>query len=239
MITMRTPLVHFLSILCLATLSILCLATLVSCDNGVLNFPQPAPAAVRVVNVTQDVATLGVVIEGSTNMLVNRGDASSFESVTAGRPVSFVFKDGDIVLRRDTLFYTLGGNARVILFAKGTKTNLVEFRQAIQDTNVSGSPMAFVRFTHMAEFVNRAEFVELWTDAGQKVFTDLFLPGISSPTYAQLTPGTHSFVLREEGTGAELARLSNVSLSAGISYMLYTFDAAPTAIDSIAMNIVY
>lgn len=212
-------------------------AIIVGCNDGVLNFPQPAPASVRVVNVTQDVAELGVVVEGTSNIRVSRGTASTEFDVTAGRPISFVFKEGDSVLRRDTLFYTLGGDARVILFAKGTKTNLVEFRKAIQDTTLSGTAMAFLRFTHMAEFVNRAEFVELWIEGGQKVFDDLFLPGISSTTYAQLAPGTYSFVLREEGSGVELGRLANVSLSASMSYMLYSYDAAPPAIDSIAMNI--
>lgn len=212
-------------------------AFVIGCDDGVLNFPQPAPASLRVVNVTQDVATLGVVLEGASTLLIDRGAASSEIDVTAGRPVSFVFKEGDSVLRRDTLFYTLGGDAHVILFAKGTKTNLVEFRQAIQDTSVSGNTMAFVRFTHMAENVNRAEFVELWTDGGQKVFDNLFLPGISSSNYAQLTPGAYTFVLREEGTGEVLGCLANVSLLAGSSYMLYSYDAAPPAVDSIAMDI--
>lgn len=227
--TMRTYLV--------APIILLCVAALLGCNDGVLNFPQPAPATVRVVNVTQDVGTLGVVIEGTSTLLIERGKASSATAVTSGRPVSFVFKEGDSVLRRDTLLYTLGGSARVILFAKGTKTNLVEFRQAIQDTLVSGAPMAFIRYTHMCDAVDKAGFVQVHLDNGEKLFDDIFQPGFSSRTYAQLAPGTYTFVLREDLTGVELGRLANVSLAAGASYMLYSYDAAPPAVDSIAMDI--
>ncbi|MDZ4746306.1 MAG: hypothetical protein SGJ05_09935 [bacterium] len=210
---------------------------IIACDDGVLNFPQPAPASVRVVNVTQDVTLLGVGIEGETKLLIARGSVSSVIEVPAGRQVSFVFLDSNKMIGRDTLRYTFGGDARVILFAKGTKTNLVEIRQAIQDTIVTSSSMAFVRFTHMVENFDKAGFVELWHESGSLVFDDLFQPGFSSRGYTQLAPGTYSFVLREEGTSLVLGRLTNVSLAAGMSYMIYSYDAAPPAVDSIAMGI--
>lgn len=237
MITMRTMLLT-ITMRTISISAITFFATLIlGCDDGVLNFPQPAPANVRVVNVTQDVATLGVEIDGDGTLLSARGGASQPLAVPAGRRISLVFKNGDSVLGRDTLRLTFGGGANVILFAKGTKANLIDFRQPIQDTNVTGSLMAFVRFTHMSDFFDKAGFVELWLDNGQKVFDNIFEPGITARDYAQLSPGTYSFVLREEGTGTELARLNNVQLSAGTSYMLFSYDAAPPIVDSIALNV--
>lgn len=236
MITMRTILMITLRTILISAITLIATG-LVGCEDGVLNFPQPAPANVRIVNVTQDVATLGVVIDGTATLLSTRGAASERLDVPAGRRISLVFKDGDSVFGRDTLRKTFGGGAQVILFARGTKANVVDFLPAIQDTSVTGSAMAFVRFTHMSDFFDKAGFVELWLDNGQRVFSNIFEPGITARDYAQLSPGTYSFVLREEGTGTELSRLNNVQLSAGTSYMLFSYDAAPPIVDSIALNI--
>ena len=228
MITMR---VLFLFVITTMT------TVVIGCEDGVLNFPQPAPASIRIVNVTQDVASLSVVIDGNITLLSKRGQVSADMGVPAGRRISLVFRDGDNVIGRDTLRQTFGGGAQLILFAKGTKTNIVDFRQAIQDTTVTGSPMAFVRFTHMSDYFDKAGFAELWFEGGQKVFDNIFEPGISSRDYTQLVPGIYSFVLREEGTGVELSRLNNVNLSAGASYMIFSYDAAPPIVDSIALDI--
>lgn len=210
-----------------------------SCDEDVLTFPEPSPASVRVVNVTRDVVSLGVLVDGTTSFDVARGEASGYVPSPAGRAVSFVLLDSGRSLRRDTLFYTLGGSARVILFAKGTKTNLVEFRSAVQDTVLPTSETrGFVKFVHMAEYeLTDGEFVEVVTPDGTNVFPEVFLPGIASPSWVALEPGTYTFQIRAYGTTDILTTLSNVSISAGSTRILYTFDAAPPVPDSLALSI--
>lgn len=221
-------------------IKLLLITTILSaCDEDVLTFPEPSPASVRVVNVTRDVVTLGVLVDGTTKFDVPRGAASGYVPSPAGRAVSFVLLDEGRSLRRDTLFYTLGGNARVILFAKGTKTNLVEFRSAIQDTALPPSETrGFVKFVHMAEYeLADGEFVEVVTPEGTKIFPEIFLPGIASPSWVALEPGTYTFQIRAYGTTDILATLSNVTISAGSTRILYTFDAAPPVPDSLALSI--
>jgi hypothetical protein len=88
----------------------------------------------------------------------------------------------------------------------------------------------------MAENVDSGYFLELWITGGPRVFTDEFEPGISSRSYFPLTSGTYSFEVREAGTTNVLARLSNVVIDSGRSYMLYTYDASDS-IDDMSLAI--
>jgi hypothetical protein len=213
----------------------LCLL-LAGCDDGVLTFPEPAPANVRVVNTTQDVADLTVVVDAAQTVHAVRGAASTFAQSPAGRPVGFLLKDGNTELR-DTLYYTLGGNAKVILFTYGAKTGVVEFRDAIQDTTLSSDANPVIRFTHMATNVNQFSTLEVWLKGGSRLMQEDFDPGLTSSGYTSLAPGTYSFEVREYKTTNVAATLENVVLERGKSYMLYTWDAEPPTEDKVALSI--
>jgi len=209
---------------------------LASCGDGVLTFPVPDPALVRIVNVTQNVPVARVVFDSTIIADAARGKASAFVQIAAGRPVTFSLGTPTKTFRSN-LRYTLGGNARVILFARGDTNGLVEFRREIQDTILPGtSQQAVVRFTHMAENVDKAYFVEVWAN-GQRLMSQDFEPGICSPSYTALSPGAYTFEIREAGTTNVLATLTNAQLSAGISYMLYSYDGNPSATDNITLDI--
>lgn len=211
-------------------------ALMSSCSDGVITFPTPDPARVRIVNVTQNVSVARVVFDSTIVVDAPRGQASAFTEVPAGRPVVMTLGTPTKVFR-SSLKYTLGGNARVILFAKGDSNGLVEFRREIQDTILpTVSTKAVVRFTHMAENVDKAYFVELWCN-GKQLMPQEFEPGISSPTYTTLEPGTYSFEIREAGTTNVLATRPNVQISAGVSYMLFTFDTTPGLTDQLTLSI--
>lgn len=206
-----------------------------ACDDGVLTFPQPTPATVRFVHVIRDVDSLSCVVAASDSVTISRGKASSLIRCDAGRPVGFVLKNGSTLLR-DTLYYTLDGSANVILFARGSASQVVEFRRAIQDTTLPATASPVLRFTHMAEAVNKFFTVEVWVRGGDKLFSEEFDPGFSS-SYATLPPGTYSFELREAGTTNVAAVIENVTISAGTSYMLYSWDASSNAEDSVNLSI--
>lgn len=208
---------------------------LTSCTDDVLVFPTPDPANVRIVNTTQDVAVLETVIDGTTSVVAERGLPSSFTGVPAGRPIGFVFKSNGADLRRDTLFYTLGGGANVILFARGSQSRLIEFRRALQDTIIGATSNPVVRFVHMAENTDQFVTMEVFFQNGQRAFEEVFDPGIAS-SYVSFDPGTYTFELREWETTNVAARLT-VSLEAGTSYTMYAYDAAPPLRDSIALQI--
>jgi hypothetical protein len=212
--------------------------TTIACSEDVLVFPTPPPAQVRIVNTTQDVDPLTVMVDNSTQATAIRGEYSVLVTAPAGRPISFVLMERDSMLRRDTLYYTLGGSGKIILFTRGSKSNLVEFRRVIQDTQLpAGSANSVIRFTHMAENVDKAVTLEIWVKGAGRLFPEDFDPGLSSPTYTAITPGTYTFEIREYKTTNVLFELSNVSIEAGKSYMIYTFDADPNVTDAIGASI--
>ncbi len=203
------------------------LITLTACNDGVISFPTPEPARIRVVNTTVNVPTLRVTIDSSTIVDVTRGEASSFTDVPAGRAVKFFFGSPLRNYRTD-LRFTLGGSARVLLFVWGDSTSVIEYRREIQDTVLPvGTANAFVRFTHMGGSTGLGFYeVDVYVNGQTKLTQEYFDPGKSSAQYTQLTPGTYTFEIRESGTTTVLATLPNVELRAGTSYMLYSYDAA-------------
>jgi len=125
----------------------------------------------------------------------------------------------------------------VMLFAYGSKGTVVEFRRAIQDTTLPASSNPVIRFTHMAQNVDRYATLEVWIKGGQRLIAEDFDPGLTSLAYTSLSPGTYSFELREYQTTNVVAELNNVAIEPGRSYMLYSWDAAPPALDSISLSI--
>jgi hypothetical protein len=212
------------------------LLVLGSCEDGVITFPTPEPAQLRIVNVTSNLQRARVTIDSTIFIEADRGRASDYTQVAAGRQIQVQIGSPTRILRGN-LKYTLGGGGRVILFVRGDTTSLVEFRREIQDTILpAGTQNSVVRFTHMAENVDKGYFVEIWISGGEKLFPVEFEPGISTRTYYSLAPGTYSFEVREAGTTNVLARLSDVVIGSGTSRMLYTYNATST-IDDIALKI--
>lgn len=201
-----------------------------------MTFPTPEPAQLRIVNVTTNLQRARVTVDSTTFIEADRGAASEFMQVAAGRQIQVQIGSQSRVLRSN-LRYTLGGGARVILFVRGDTASLIEFRREIQDTALpSGSTNAVLRFTHMAENVDKGYFAEIWISGGEQLFPVEFEPGISSRSYYSIAPGTYSFELREAGTTNVLARLNNVAINAGSSAMLYTYNTSP-ATDDITLAI--
>lgn len=219
---------------------IIACAGLVGCNESVLDFPTPTPATVRIVNTSRDVDTLGVVIDSTMTVLVPRTAVSQQLEVSAGRPISFLVTFRGAAIGRDTARYTLGAAGSIVLFARGSRTNIVSFNQPVQDTTLAPSePNAYVRFTNACEydFVEAGSLVELYTSEGNKVFREQYPPDITSPTWSRMAPGTYTFVLREAGTTNVLARLENVMLSAGKTYMIFSYDRTPPTIDDVGLAI--
>ncbi len=217
------------------TLLLPAIAVLNGCDDGVLSFPDPDPAQVCVVNVTDDVDTLGVVVAATDSTTAVRGAVSGWLQCPAGRPTGFVLKNNQQQLR-DTAYYTLGGKARVILFAYGSTKNVVEFRRAIQDTVLLATENPVIRFTHMAQNVDKFATVEVWIKDGPRLLPEDFDPGLSS-NFASLPPGTYTFEIREYQSTNIAAILPNVTLERGKSYMLYTWDASAEQTDNVMLSI--
>lgn len=214
-----------------------CIPIFVGCESGVISFPTPEPAAVLIVNVTHNVPVIRVTMDSTINIDAERGNASDYTTIAAGRPITFTIESTETIYR-DNLKYTLGGNGRVILFIRGDTTSLIEFRREIQDTILpTTSTSAVIRFTHMAELVNKGYFLEVWIVGGERLLPEEYEPGISSITYKGIATGTYSFEVRESRTTNVVATLSNVPIVAGTSYMLYTYDATPLATDNITLNI--
>lgn len=206
-----------------------------SCQDGVLTFPSPEPAQLRIVNVTTNLQRARITIDSTIIVDADRGMASEYTAVAAGRQLQVQIGSSSRILRSN-LKYTLGGGARVILFVRGDTTSLVEFRREIQDTLLpGGASNSVLRFTHMAENVDKGYFVEIWISGGEKLFPVEFEPGISSRYYS-IAPGTYSFEVREAGTTNVLSRLENVTIDAGQSKMLYTYNASST-IDDMKLTI--
>ena len=211
-------------------------ALAIGCEQDVLEFPELEPAYVRFVNTTQDVDTLAISIDQAQPVVAVRGGATDYVIAESGRAVGFVLKEGEELLRRDTLFYTLGGAAKVILFTRGATSTVVEFRRAIQDTTLDPDDDPVIRFTHMAEQTDQFVTMELWFKGGEKVYNMEFDPGLSSP-YKSLAPGVYSFELREWQSTNVAAELLNVELERGKSYMLFAWDLAPPALDNVGLSI--
>lgn len=210
---------------------------LVGCESGVITFPAPDPAFVRIANVTQNVPISRVTIDSTIGVDITRGEASSFTEVSAGRPIVFTIGSPEKVYRNN-LKYTFGGGGRVILFVRGDTTSLVEFRREIQDTLLpTDAPTSVIRFTHMAETVDKAYFLEVWITGGERLLPEEFEPGISSLTYKNIQPGTYTFEVREGRTTNVIATLPNVTIIPGQSYMLYTYDAEPPLVDRVTLKI--
>lgn len=203
------------------------ITAIAGCSDGVITFPAPEPAQIRVVNATINVPLLRVTIDSSSYVDVARGAASSFTTVPAGRPATFFFGSPSRTYRSD-LRFTLGGSARVLLFIWGDSSSVIEYRRVIQDTLLpAGTPNAFVRFTHMGGSTGSGFYeVDVWINGQTKLTQEYFEPGASSASYSTLQPGRYSFELRESGTSTVLATLADVELRAGTSYMLFSFDAA-------------
>ena len=202
------------------------LLTLVACNDGVISFPTPEPAQVRIVNTTLNVPMLRVTVDSSTFVDVARGAASTFIQVPAGRAVKFFFGTPARNYRTD-LRFTFGGSGRVLLFIWGDSSSVIQNRRVIQDTVLpAGTTNAYVRFTHMGGSTGAGFYeVDVWINGQTKLTPEFFDPGKSSAQYTQLAPGTYSFEIRESGTATVLATLPNVELKAGTSYMLYSYDA--------------
>ncbi len=223
------------------------LIVLAGCESGVLVFPTPQPANVRFVNVTSDISTVRVMIDGGTTVDVARGDASDYTDVGAGRQVAIVVTEPDPVpsdaiparIFVDTTKYTFGERGRVILFVFGDTTGTTAFRSEIQDTVLpSSTSKPVIRFTHMALTVDKAYFVDVFIAGGRQLFSGQeFSPGISASSYEELEPGTYTFELRESGTTNVVATLRDVTITSGRSYMLYSYDAAPPEMDAVALSI--
>ena len=207
------------------------LLLLVACNDGIISFPTPEPAQVRIVNTTFNVPELRVTIDSSTYVDVSRGSASSFTQVPAGRAVKFFFGTPTKNYRTD-LRFTFGDNGRVLLFIWGDSSSVIQNRRVIQDTLLPpDATQSYVRFTHMGGSTGVGFYeVDVWVNGQDKLTPEYFDPGKSSSQYTQLAPGTYSFEIREFGTTTVLATLPNVELKAGTSYMLYSYDA-PTSGD--------
>lgn len=219
-----------------ATLLVVLSLLLGSCQDGVITFPTPEPAQLRIVNVSTNLQRARVTVDSTVLIDADRGAASEYVQVAAGRQLQIQIGSPDRVLRGN-LKYTLGGGARVILFVRGDTTSIVEFRREIQDTTLpTGTQNSVVRFTHMAENVDKGYFLEVWITGGAKLFPIEFEPGISSRSYYSIAPGTYSFEVREAGTTNVLSRLENVTIGAGQSKMLYTYNASST-IDDMKLSI--
>lgn len=221
-------------------LALALVATLAACNESVLDFPIPTPARVRIVNTARDADTLGIVIDSTINLAAARGTVSTSADVSAGRPISFIVTYKGVQIGRDTARYTLGANGSIILFARGSRQKLISFNSPVQDTVLpAGEPNAFVKFTNACEydFVEAGGLVELFTGTGDRVFKEQYPPDITSPQWSRVAPGTYTFVLREAGTTRELARIDNVTLAAGTSYMIFCYDRNPPALDDIGLAI--
>lgn len=205
----------------LAALAALVLCT--SCNENTVTFPTPTPATARIVNVTSDVDTLTVIVDYTTTVKIPHGEASAPISFSSGRPTPFVLMEGDTMLRRDTLYYTFGSGASMVMYSKGTKTNTVEFLRAVPDTGVDASSgKAYVRFSHMAtERPDGEPYVDLRLLPKDSVVLASMEPGKTKQF--SIAPGTYSFASVQEGTTTTIATLPAQEFRAGVLYTIYLY----------------
>ena len=102
----------------------------------------------------------------------------------------------------------------MILFVRGAKASIVEFRRPLQDTTLAPTDDPVIRFTHMAEMTSQFVTMELYFKDGEKVFDEEFDPGLASE-FKSLAPGTYSFELKEWETDNVATELLNVTLEPG------------------------
>jgi hypothetical protein len=220
--------------------SVIC-ACVWGCNTGVLVLPELQPASITFVNVTTDIQNLEVVVDGQNTLVVPRTQTTTIANVPSGRMVGFYLQNGGRGLRRDTLFYTLGANASLIMFVKGGSASLVEFfGRPLQDTLIPPTASkGYVRFTHAAEntpTLLEPFSVQIFMD-GQLLFPQEYLPGLTSPSFAAVEPGTYTFEVRDSITGAVLATKNGVSISAGSSTMIFTYDLQPANPSALGIGI--
>lgn len=219
-------------------LSIVSVLLLISCTENVLVFPDSKPARVRIVNITQDVSNLEVSIDKQTPLVAERGGSVLASNFPAGRPVSFTFSEQGKLVRRDTLYYTLGSNANLILFVKGSAKGLVEFFSVAQQDTVlpRDASNAVLRFTHGALESLGAQTVLVFAN-GTQLMTEEYDPGITSSKYYSLAPGLYNFELRDAFTNEVVGVKTNVQISAAQSYMLFSFDLLPVQDKQVGVSI--
>lgn len=214
--------------------------TLTSCTEDTLIFPELVPASVRLLNATRDTDSLVVTIDSTQSALIERTLVSAPIVVPAGRRVPFVFSYRGQPIGRDTAFFTLGSAGRIFLVARGSHTRIVRFLPPITDTTLpTGTPNAFIRFCHAAEpdFVDELYTLELWRSGAvaERLLPESFDPDQTSRSWHALAPGTYTFEARVARGGRVAATSVPVALQAGRSYLVYTIDAAPPAIDNIRL----
>lgn len=210
---------HSLSIL--ATLAVAFLVF--GCSENTVNFPVPIHATARIVNVTSDVDTLTVIVDYTTTVKIPRGEASPPISISSGRPAPFVLMEGDEMLRRDTLYYTFGSGSSLALYAKGTKTNTVEFLRAVPDTGIDASNgLAYIRFSHMATERSDGEpYVDMRIGPKDSIVLAGMEPGKTKQF--SVAPGAYAFTAVQEGTTTTVAALPQQRFEAGVLYTIYLY----------------
>ena len=123
----------------------------------------------------------------------------------------------------------------MILFARGSRTGLVEFRRPLQDTTIAADADPVVRFVHMGERTDQFFTLEVFTADGERAFPEIFDPGIASD-YRPFPAGEITFEAREWEAPTVAAELTT-TLERGKSYVVYTYDAMPPAFDQLTMTI--
>lgn len=206
----------------------LCAVFAMSCDEDVLTFPELEPARIRIVNVAPGIESLQFVIDSSTILNVPFSELSAPTEIPAGRPIPFVINVNGRPASRDTSRFTFGTSGSSFLatisLTPGNYSIVSPIRDTILPTNV---PNGYVKFLHGVSD-DRFFEVEVYYAQDQSLFASrTFDPYSSSPNFAQLSPGTYTFYLREPGGSTEFARLENVRIDAGRSYLLYSH-SSPT-----------
>jgi hypothetical protein len=223
-----------------ASIVFVSILSFVACSEDTLIFPELTPAAVRILNATQDADTLAITIDSVQTILVARTAFTQPITIASGRRVPFVFAYRGQPIGRDTAFFTLGSAARIFLVSRGSHRRIVRFLPPITDTLLPpGTLNAFVKFCHAAEpdYVDQFYTLELWRSGAvtERLLPTSFDPDQTSRSWHALAPGTYTFEARIARGGRVAASTSPVELVAGKSYLIYTIDVAPPAIDNIKL----
>lgn len=194
-----------------------------SCSEDVLTFPELEPARIRIVNVAPGIESLQFVIDSSIVLNVPFSEISPSTAIPSGRPIPFVINVNGRPASRDTSRFTFGTSGASFLatisLTPGNYSIVSPIRDTILPANV---PNGYVKFLHGVSD-DRFFEVEVYYTQEEPLFASrTFDPYSSSPNFAQLSPGTYTFYLREAGSSTEFARLENVRIDAGRSYLLYS-----------------